>query len=175
MSDIIPDYSKYSIPELVDVYQRIQKEKYPEKVNELRKQICSKLNLENSIDLNSLEIQELFERIDKEGYPFKASKIKNEALGKTINKLGWIFIGLAFLFLILDRLNNNSVLTLWGISFFILFMVSNVIQSYFTGEINIQIFAIKESENPTLFTIFQAIFFFIALIGLFGIIRWIVS
>jgi hypothetical protein len=175
MSDFIPDYSKYSVRQLVDVYQRIERDKYPEKVKSITDQLYSKLNLDRSTDINSYEIQNLFKRVLEEGYPFKSSKTKNLALGKKIDNAAWIFFLVAIVFLLLDKQFNIPNFGLLGIVFFIYFLSANVLQSYFTGVIHIKIISIKESEKPTQFAIFQAMFFFMALIGFFGIIRYLTS
>ena len=44
------DYSKYSTTELDDILSRIEKEKYPDKVNAINEQIESKKSLEESTD-----------------------------------------------------------------------------------------------------------------------------
>jgi|GEM_PF-2602629 hypothetical protein len=88
MNDFIPDYSRYSIPQLVDVYRRIEKEKYPQKVQIIKNEIITKLNLNDDTDFDNEEIEKLFDRILIEGYPFKTKKIKMEAKEKKYN---WIW------------------------------------------------------------------------------------
>jgi hypothetical protein len=44
----IPDYSKYSLTELYDILNRIEKEKYPEKVKAIEEQIGLKKSLEEN-------------------------------------------------------------------------------------------------------------------------------
>jgi hypothetical protein len=175
MSDFIPDYSRYSVRQLVDVYQRIEKEKYPNKVKIIKEQIHTKLNLDKSIDIDSVEFQKLFESILSEGFPLKAPKIKNVALGEKIDKVGWIFLGLSIIFFVTDTQFKNSNLGILGMLFFTLFITANAIQSYFTGVIHIKVISIKECEKPTQFAIFQAMYFFLALLCLLAIIRWFTS
>ncbi len=88
MSDFIPDYSRYSISQLVDVYRRIEKEKYPQKVQIIKKEIITKLNLNEDIDFDTEEIKKLFDRILLEGYPLKTKKNKIEIKEKKYN---WIW------------------------------------------------------------------------------------
>jgi hypothetical protein len=175
MSDFIPDYSKYSVRQLVDVYQRIERDKYPQKVQIIKEHLYSKLSIDSSTDINSYEIQNLFKRILEEDYPFKSPKTKNLDLGKKIDNAAWIFFVVAIVFFLLDKQFNIPNLGLLGILFFIFFVTANVVQSYFTGVIHIKIISIKESEKPTQFAIFQAMFFFMALIGFFAIIRYLTS
>jgi len=88
MSDFIPDYSRYSIPQLVDVYRRIEKEKYPQKVQIIKQEIITKLNLNDATDFNTEEIEKLFDRILLEGYPLKTKQTKIEIKEKKYN---WIW------------------------------------------------------------------------------------
>jgi len=88
MSDFIPDYSRYSIPQLVDVYRRIEKEKYPQKVQVIKQEIITKLNLNDATDFNTEEIEKLFDRILLEGYPLKTKQTKIEIKEKKYN---WIW------------------------------------------------------------------------------------
>lgn len=69
MSDFIPNYASYTTEELVDVYSRIQKEKYPEKTKIIENLLRDRLSISDEISLDDHSIKLKFSRIlskDKE-------------------------------------------------------------------------------------------------------------
>lgn len=173
MSGYILDYSKYSVRELVDVYKRIERKKYPEKFKIIKEQIYYKLNLDKSKDLESFEVQNLFERILTEGYPFKQEKIKNVVLGEKINKVSWIFLWISIiLFITSEQFKMKNINSLAMIAALI-FFTTNLLQSYFTDVIYMRFLSIKKSKSPLTFRYLQFLSLVIVCLGFFILIRWI--
>lgn len=175
MSDFIPDYSKYSLPQLIDVYKRIENEKYPEKVKIIKDEIILKLNLGRDIDFDSYETQRLFDKILAEGYPFKPKKIKNVALGKKIDSVGWIILYISILLFIINEKYKSEYVSSFAMLGTSLFLAANVIQSYYTEIIHIKFISIKKSDSPGNFLSFQIMFSIISIAILFVIVKFVTS
>lgn len=60
-----PDYHNYSIYQLYDVYFRIDKEKYPDRFEEIIKEVRSRFNIPNTEIINDEYMKKLY---DKYGY-----------------------------------------------------------------------------------------------------------
>lgn len=158
----IPDYSKYSTYQLVDVFTRIDKRRYPENVKLLSEQIHIKLNIDQIVDLESKVIQKKFKKILKEQDPQILEEKENFAFGKKLSTFNIILFLISLAFYYLYRETHNSILMRIFLGIMTLGFVFEITQSFFTNEINLRV-TINKRDKPITFRIAQFMFAILAI------------
>ncbi len=158
----IPDYSKYSAYQLVDIYFRIDREMNPENFALIKKEIKSKLGLPDNADLDTPAIQNKLNKILEMG----------EANKQNGNKRYWldsIPLYLSFLILILLALfsvSSGIILALMVATY----TISALMISFLTDRICFERFTISKEDKPYLFEILQISYALVSIIFIFFIL-----
>lgn len=172
-SKYIPDYAKYSLYGLVDVYRRIDRQRNPENVKLIEEQIRIKMNLPASCDLNDEGIQNQFDEIISENNPVSVKKRENEETADTIKmvELACIIFGFIIIAIALRMENINEKFGLLGIALMGVGFGAELLQSIFTNEISLKESTFTKSEQPFMFGCSQFMIAVLLIIIFLAILR----
>lgn len=152
-SKYIPNYEKYSLYELVDVYRRIDRQRNPENVMLIEEQIRIKMNLPASSDLSDKGIQNQFDEIISENNPISRKKRENEEIVGYIKTVEYacIIAGIIIMVIALSKKNLNENITWLGFGLMGMGLAAELLQSIFTEEISLKGSTFTKSDQPFMF------------------------
>lgn len=172
-SKYIPNYSKYSLYGLVDVYRRIDRQRNPENVKLIEEQIRIKMNLPGSTDLNDEGIQKQFDEIISENNPVSVKKRENEETSDTIKMVEYacIIAGIVIMVIALRFETLNEKFGLLGFGLMGMGLAAELLQSIFTNEISLKGSTFTKSEQPFMFGCSQFMIAVLIIIIFLAILR----
>ncbi len=152
----IPDYSKYDLFNLVDVYTRIDHKKNLEEIKLVEQQLRYKLNIDPLINLSDQKIQELFTEILINNKPLSKQEKENKEISSGLVKIQLSVLFVSLLLLLLEKFGyENEIFINLGIGLMSIVFLIEFINSFYTNEINLGASSIMLKRTPILFRFFQ--------------------
>ena len=162
----IPDYSKYSIYNLVDVYTRIDRKTNTDEIKVIEEQIRYRLNIDPLVDLSEARIQKQFLEILNNEKPLVGQSKEDYEISRILSRLQLVvlFIAVVLMVIYFSGYKNEIIINL-GLGFMLFVFLTEFINSFYSDQINIGASSIEYNKSPILFRIFQFLTISLTIIG----------